>query len=68
MARDIERHQQAGSRNTAAYERSMQLQRLVEPIMGSPTQCAKVIAGAIDARLPRDRYLVGPRRAGDATR
>ena len=37
----------------------MQLQRLVEPIMGSPAQCAKVIAGAIEARLPRDRYLVG---------
>jgi NAD(P)-dependent dehydrogenase (short-subunit alcohol dehydrogenase family) len=59
MARDIERHQQAGSRNTAAYERSMQLQRLAEPIMGSPAQCAKVIAGAIEVRLPRDRYLVG---------
>ncbi len=59
MARDIERHEQAGSRNTAAYERSMQLQRLVEPIMGSPAQCAKVIVGAIESRLPRDRYLVG---------
>jgi NAD(P)-dependent dehydrogenase (short-subunit alcohol dehydrogenase family) len=59
MARDIERHQQAGSRNTAAYERSMRLQRLAEPIMGSPAQCAKVIAGAIESRLPRDRYLVG---------
>ena len=59
MARDIERHQQAGSRNTSAYERSMQLQRLAEPIMGSPARCAKVIAGAIESRLPRDRYLVG---------
>jgi NAD(P)-dependent dehydrogenase (short-subunit alcohol dehydrogenase family) len=59
MARDIERHQQAGSRNTSAYERSMQLQRLAEPIMGSPSRCAKVIADAIETRLPRDRYLVG---------
>ena len=59
MARDIERHQRAGSRNTSAYERSMQLQRLVEPIMGSPSSCAKVIAGAVESRLPRDRYLVG---------
>lgn len=59
MARDIERHQQAGSRNTPVYERSLQLQRLLEPIMGSPTQCAKVIAGAIGGRTPRDRYLVG---------
>ena len=59
MARDIERHHQAGSRNTPAYERSMQLQRLIEPIMGSPAQCARVIAGAVDARNPRDRYLVG---------
>jgi NAD(P)-dependent dehydrogenase (short-subunit alcohol dehydrogenase family) len=59
MARDVERHHEAGSRNTGAYERSMQLQRLVEPIMGSPAQCARVIAGAIDARIPRDRYLVG---------
>jgi NAD(P)-dependent dehydrogenase (short-subunit alcohol dehydrogenase family) len=59
MARDIERHDQAGSRNTSAYERSLQLQRLIEPIMGSPDQCARVIAGAIEARSPRDRYLVG---------
>ncbi len=59
MARDVERHHQAGSRNTPAYERSMQLQRLIEPIMGSPAQCARVIAGAVDARNPRDRYLVG---------
>ncbi len=59
MARDIERHEQAGSRNTPVYERSLQLQRLLEPIMGSPAQCAKVIAGAMEGRAPRDRYLVG---------
>ena len=59
MTRDIARHQDAGSRNTAAYERSLQFQRLLEPIMGSPEQCAKVIAGALEARAPRDRYLIG---------
>jgi len=59
MTRDIERHGQAGSRNTSAYERSLQFQRLLEPIMGSPDQCAGVIAGAIEARVPRGRYLVG---------
>jgi len=59
MTRDIARHEEAGSRNTSAYERSLQFQRLLEPIMGSPAQCAKVIAGAVETRLPRDRYLVG---------
>jgi NAD(P)-dependent dehydrogenase (short-subunit alcohol dehydrogenase family) len=59
MTRDIARHERAGSRNTPAYERSLQLQRLLEPIMGSPEQCAKVIAGVFTSRLPRDRYLVG---------
>jgi NAD(P)-dependent dehydrogenase (short-subunit alcohol dehydrogenase family) len=59
MTRDIDRHRQAGSRHTPAYERSRQLQKLMEPIMGSPDQCAKVIAGAIESRIPRPRYLVG---------
>ncbi len=59
MTRDIERHGQAGSRHTSAYERSLQFQRLLEPIMGSPEQCAGVIAGAIESRMPRNRYLVG---------
>ncbi len=59
MTRDIERHRRAGSRHTPAYERSRKLQQLIEPIMGSPDQCAKVIVGALDARLPRPRYLVG---------
>ncbi len=59
MTRDIARHEEAGSRNTSAYERSLQFQRILEPIMGSPEQCAKVIAGALESRMPRDRYLVG---------
>jgi len=59
MARDIERHADAGSRNTAAYERSLQVQRLIEPIMGSPEHCGRLIADVIESRTPRDRYLVG---------
>ena len=59
MARDIERHAEAGSRNTSAYERSLQMQRLMEPIMGSPGHCGRLIADVIESRLPRDRYLVG---------
>jgi NAD(P)-dependent dehydrogenase (short-subunit alcohol dehydrogenase family) len=57
--RDIAKHELAGSRFAAAYRRSLQGQRLLEPIMGDPKQCAKVIAGAIDGRSPRARYLVG---------
>jgi short-subunit dehydrogenase len=50
---------EAGSRNGAVYERFLQMQRLLEPVMGSPDQCAQVIAGAIGGRAPRTRYLVG---------
>jgi hypothetical protein len=28
-------------------------------VMGSPELCAGVIAGALDGRAPRSRYLVG---------
>ncbi len=59
MARDIERLDGDGSRFGPAYRRSMQAQRLMEPIMGAPEACAKVIAGAISSRRPRSRYLVG---------
>lgn len=59
MARDIDRREADGSRYAGAYRRSMQGQRLMEPIMGQPEACAKVIAGAIEARRPRSRYLVG---------
>lgn len=57
--RDIERREQAGSRFGPAYRRSLHAQRLAEPLMGAPAACAKVIAGALTARLPRARYLVG---------
>ncbi len=57
--RDIDRHADRGSRYTGAYGRFLQAQRLAAPIMGSPSQCASVIAGAIESGSPRSRYLVG---------
>ncbi len=54
---EIERH--AGSRYESAYRRTLQGIRLTEPIMGSPRTVARVIAGAVDARRPKARYLVG---------
>ena len=57
--RDIAKREAAGSRYGAAYKRSLQGQRLLEPIMGNPETCAKVIASALTTRYPRARYLVG---------
>lgn len=57
--RDVAKREAAGSRYGAAYRRSLQGQRLLEPIMGNPQQCAKVIATALTTRFPRARYLVG---------
>jgi NAD(P)-dependent dehydrogenase (short-subunit alcohol dehydrogenase family) len=57
--RDIRRHRSEGSRNVDAYETFLRLQKMTSPIMGSPAQCANVIAGAIASRVPRSRYLVG---------
>ena len=59
MEADIAKHEQAGSRFAAAYRRSMSGQRVLERLMGDPTQCAKTIATALTTRLPRARYLVG---------
>lgn len=59
MSRDIARREAAGSRYSASYRRSMDGQRLLEPLMGQPAACARVIADAIEARSPRSRYLVG---------
>lgn len=47
------------SRYQAAHDRMASLMQLGEPIMGNPRQVAKVVAHALDARNPRDRYLVG---------
>jgi NAD(P)-dependent dehydrogenase (short-subunit alcohol dehydrogenase family) len=57
--RDIAKRESAGSRYVDAYKRSLQGQRLLEPIMGNPDACAKVIASALTTRVPRARYLVG---------
>lgn len=59
MERDIAHREADGSRFTDAYRRSMAGQRLLERIMGEPSQCAKVIATALTTRLPRPRYMVG---------
>lgn len=42
-----------------SHERMAQLMRLYQPLMGNPDQVATTVAGALDARNPRDRYLVG---------
>jgi NAD(P)-dependent dehydrogenase (short-subunit alcohol dehydrogenase family) len=59
MRRDIGRREEAGSRFGAAYRRSLRGQQLFEPLMGDPKSCARVVVGALRARLPRSRYLVG---------
>ena len=48
-----------GSGYQSSHERLAQIMRLASPFMGHPQQVAKVVAGALDARNPRDRYLVG---------
>lgn len=57
--RDIVRREAQGSRFVSAYRRSLRAQQLMEPLMGDPQGCARVIAGALTTRLPRARYLVG---------
>jgi NAD(P)-dependent dehydrogenase (short-subunit alcohol dehydrogenase family) len=51
--------QRQGSPYATAYQRSALLMRLAEPFMGNPGTVAKVVGSALDARAPRDRYLVG---------
>lgn len=57
--RDIAKREAAGSRFADAYRRFLRLQKLWEPLMGDPQRCARAIGGALDARSPRARYLVG---------
>jgi NAD(P)-dependent dehydrogenase (short-subunit alcohol dehydrogenase family) len=59
LERDVTRLREEGSRNTGAYLRMLRMQRLIEPLMGDPETCAKVIAGAVESRSPNGRYLVG---------
>lgn len=51
--------QRPGSRYQAAYARAERALRWGNPLMGDPATCAGTIAGALDARFPRARYLVG---------
>jgi NAD(P)-dependent dehydrogenase (short-subunit alcohol dehydrogenase family) len=53
----VDRH--GGSRYETAYQRELLITRLAQPLMGNPSRVAKVIGRAIEARLPRARYLVG---------
>jgi NAD(P)-dependent dehydrogenase (short-subunit alcohol dehydrogenase family) len=48
-----------GSRYAQAYSRSLQGVRISEYIMGEPEGCARVIAKALTAGRPAQRYLVG---------
>lgn len=59
MTRDVDQREADGSRYASAYRRSLQGQRLLEPLMGQPQVCATVIANALTTRIPRTRYLVG---------
>lgn len=59
LRRDIAHYEDVGSRHLGALERFGQVQRLLEPIMGEPEQCARTIATALTTRFPRERYLVG---------
>ncbi|HUS62818.1 MAG TPA: SDR family NAD(P)-dependent oxidoreductase [Acidimicrobiales bacterium] len=49
----------SGSEYAVSYERSKRLIGLTTGVMGDPAHVAKVIAGAVGARSPRARYLVG---------
>lgn len=55
---DVE--ERSESRYGPAYRRAAAVTRLATPLMGDPQRVARVVAGAIDSRFPRSRYLVGP--------
>lgn len=59
FASDVARREAEGSRYVDGYRRFVRAQKMVEPLMGDPAMCARVIAGALTARIPRARYLVG---------
>ena len=59
LQRNIAQREADGTRHGPAYRRSLQGQRMMEPLMGDPQACARVIATALTARSPRSRYLVG---------
>jgi NAD(P)-dependent dehydrogenase (short-subunit alcohol dehydrogenase family) len=48
-----------GTRYGTPYDRTMQGVQLTRPLMGDPAGVARVIAGAVTASRPKNRYLVG---------
>jgi len=48
-----------GTRYATPYGRTMQGVQLTRPLMGDPAGVARVIAGAVTASRPKNRYLVG---------
>ena len=48
-----------GSPYSRAYRRSSDGLRLTAPLMGDPSQVARVVARALSRRFPQERYLVG---------
>jgi len=56
-AEAVERH--GSSRYATPYGRTMQGVQLSRPLMGDPRSAARVIAGAVSSKRPRNRYLVG---------
>jgi NAD(P)-dependent dehydrogenase (short-subunit alcohol dehydrogenase family) len=57
LQRDIDKR--GDSRFGSAYRRSQSMMKFAEPVMGDPAGCARVVAGAVESRSPRARYLVG---------
>lgn len=56
---DLARRAEAGSRHASAYRSWIRRQSLRGALMNEPELCARAIVGAITARNPRARYLVG---------
>jgi NAD(P)-dependent dehydrogenase (short-subunit alcohol dehydrogenase family) len=56
-AADVERHK--GSRYDGPYQQMLTWTDRMKLIMGDPPEAARIIAGALESRAPRPRYLVG---------
>jgi NAD(P)-dependent dehydrogenase (short-subunit alcohol dehydrogenase family) len=57
VRRDVDAY--GGSPYGPSYRRLEQMTRMSAPIMGQPSQSARVIANALTTPYPRSRYLVG---------
>lgn len=57
LERDVEEH--AGSPYHGSYQRTLQMMRLGQPVMGEPEQVARLIGRVLRTPHPRARYLVG---------